>query len=105
MLYHAAADVGLWASRAIQLHPTTPALYILSASLSSNNADSGAYESPDKSRTLLQRGLRMNSHSVELWIEYVKFELGFVETLRRRWEVLGIAPGRTEPIATEEEDK
>jgi U3 small nucleolar RNA-associated protein 6 len=37
----------------------------------------------------------MNKESVELWVEYIKFELGFVETLRRRWEVLGIAPGKT----------
>lgn len=43
----------------------------------------------------------MNKESVELWVEYIKFELGFVETLRRRWEVLGIAPGKTEG---EEED-
>jgi len=25
-----------------------------------------------------------------MWTEYVKMELGFVESLRRRWEVLGI---------------
>ena len=25
-----------------------------------------------------------------MWKEYVKFELGFVESMRRRWDVLGI---------------
>lgn len=32
----------------------------------------------------------MNAESIELWIEYLKMELGFIETLRRRWETLGI---------------
>ena len=32
----------------------------------------------------------MNPESIELWVEYVKMELGWVETLRRRWDVLGL---------------
>jgi len=36
----------------------------------------------------------MNKESMELWVEYIKFEMGFVETLRRRWDVLGITPGK-----------
>ena len=32
----------------------------------------------------------MNADSVEMWSEYVKMELGFVESMRRRWGVLGI---------------
>ena len=32
----------------------------------------------------------MVPESIELWREYVKMELGFVESLRRRWEVLGL---------------
>ncbi|KAG5731274.1 Negative regulator of sexual conjugation and meiosis, partial [Termitomyces sp. T112] len=46
--------------------------------------------SPSSARTLLQRGIRLNAESIELWREYVKMELGFVESLRRRWEILGI---------------
>jgi len=43
-------------------------------------------------RALLQRGLRLNAgSSVELWREYVRLELGFVEAVRRRWDVLGIS--------------
>jgi hypothetical protein len=35
----------------------------------------------------------MNGESVELWREYVKMELGFMESVRRRWSVLGIEIG------------
>ncbi|KAJ7287382.1 U3 small nucleolar RNA-associated protein 6-domain-containing protein [Mycena rebaudengoi] len=97
------ADVGLWiqyielakregastlvgrvTARALQLHPDTPALYILAA------AHELEHGSPSGARTLLQRGLRLNGSSVDLWREYVKMELGFVEGLRRRWDVLGV---------------
>jgi U3 small nucleolar RNA-associated protein 6 len=33
----------------------------------------------------------LNADSVDIWREYVKMELGFIEGLRRRWDVLGIA--------------
>jgi U3 small nucleolar RNA-associated protein 6 len=42
-------------------------------------------------RVLLQRGLRLNADCVDMWREYVRLELGFVEGLRRRWDVLGIS--------------
>ena len=45
----------------------------------------------------------MNKDSEDLWVEYIKFEMGFVETLRRRWEVLGIEPGKAEGGEEEEE--
>ncbi|KAL1693674.1 U3 small nucleolar RNA-associated protein 6-domain-containing protein [Schizophyllum commune] len=85
-------------ARALAMHPTSSTLYILSAKheLESNH-------SIDSARKMLQRGLRMCAeggktplHSraakeeVELWKEYVRLELGFVESMRRRWEVLGI---------------
>ena len=66
------------------MHPNTPALYILAASHELEHL------SPSAARTLLQRGIRLNPDSVEMWREYVKMELGFVEGLRRRWELLGI---------------
>ena len=46
--------------------------------------------SPSAARSLLQRGLRLNSDSMEMWREYIRMELGFVEGMRRRWNVLGI---------------
>lgn len=70
--------------RALQLHPNTPALYILAASHELSHL------SPSAARTLLQRGIRLNSDSVDMWREYVKMELGFIEGLRRRWDILGI---------------
>ena len=70
--------------RALQLHPNLPALYILAASHELSHL------SPSAARTLLQRGIRLNADSVEMWREYVKMELGFIEGLRRRWDVLGI---------------
>ncbi|KAG5646802.1 hypothetical protein DXG03_002179 [Asterophora parasitica] len=72
-------------SEALQLHPNRPALYILAAS------HELSHQSPSSARTLLQRGIRLNEESVELWREYVKMELGFIESLRRRWDVLGIS--------------
>jgi U3 small nucleolar RNA-associated protein 6 len=46
--------------------------------------------SPAAARSLLQRGLRLNSDSIDMWREYIRMELGFIEGMRRRWNVLGI---------------
>ncbi|KAL5485402.1 UTP6 [Sanghuangporus weigelae] len=70
--------------RALQLHPNSPALYIIAASHELKHLSHAA------ARVLLQRGIRLNSENVDLWREYVKMELGFVESLRRRWKVLGL---------------
>ena len=71
--------------RALHLHPTTPALYIL---LAAHEMD--VNHSPDAARKVLQRGLRINGESGELWVEYVKMEIWFGEVVRRRRGVLGI---------------
>ncbi|KAJ7209616.1 U3 small nucleolar RNA-associated protein 6-domain-containing protein [Mycena pura] len=115
------ADVGMWieylntakregantligrvVARAIQLHPDTPALYILAA------AHELEHGSPSAARTLLQRGIRINSESVEMWREYVRMELTFMESLRRRWGVLGLdEKGKDKPspeVAASTED-
>ncbi|KAJ3530930.1 hypothetical protein NM688_g7645 [Phlebia brevispora] len=76
--------VGRICARALQLHPNVPQLYILAASHELSHL------SPTAARALLQRGIRLNSESVEMWREYVKMEMGFVEGMRRRWGVLGI---------------
>jgi U3 small nucleolar RNA-associated protein 6 len=73
---------------ALQLHPNVPSLYIIAAQ------HELAHLSPSAARVLLQRGIRLNAESVEMWREYVKFELGFVESMRRRWDVLGIGVNR-----------
>ncbi|KAJ8592302.1 hypothetical protein M405DRAFT_733504 [Rhizopogon salebrosus TDB-379] len=76
--------VGRITARALQLHPKTPALYIIAASHELKHM------SPSAARALLQRGLRLNADSVDMWREYVRMEMNFVEGMRRRWTVLGI---------------
>ncbi|KAF8653585.1 hypothetical protein AX16_003863 [Volvariella volvacea WC 439] len=85
--------VGRITARALQLHPDKPALYIIAASHELDHL------SPSAARALLQRGIRLNNQSVDMWREYVRMELGFIESLRRRWEVLGIK------LASNENDK
>ena len=51
-------------------------------------------------RTMLQRGIRMNGDSIDLWKEYVKMEMGFIERLRRRCEVLGVEMEGVEIVET-----
>lgn len=81
------------------MHPNKPALFILAA------AHELEHHSPSAARMLLQRGLRLNGESIELWKEYVKMELGFVESLRRRWDVLGIrVPGTDKETTKRTED-
>lgn len=110
-------DVGLWVqyirlaqregartlagkicARALRLHPSVPALYVLAAAHELNHL------SPATARTLLQRGLRLNPESVDLWREYVRMELGYVESLRKRWELLGVPSAAEQPDGEEGED-
>ncbi len=45
---------------------------------------------------MLQRGIRLNPESIELWVEHVKLELEFAEMIRRRQEILTIKEDDTE---------
>ena len=81
----ARALAGRVAARAVQLHPRTPGLYVLAAAHELAHGGMGA------ARALLLRGLRLNAGCAELWREYVRLEMGFVESMRRRWDVLGIS--------------
>lgn len=65
----------------MQIHPCTT---ILAAPHKLN------HPSPSAAWTLLQCGIRLNEDSVDMWREYVRMKLGFMEGLRRRWDVLGI---------------
>ncbi|KAG8806239.1 U3 snoRNP protein, partial [Serendipita sp. 399] len=77
--------VGQVVAKALKLHPNSITLYVLAAQ---HHLDQG---SPSAARNLLQRGLRLNDQSIDLWCEYIKMELGWCELLRRRWETLGIS--------------
>jgi len=69
--------------RVISLHPTKDIFWVMAASWEfekNGNALSG--------RTLLQRGLRINSESKKLWLEYFRLELLYLEKLRERRKIL-----------------
>ncbi|KAG9316692.1 U3 small nucleolar RNA-associated protein 6-domain-containing protein [Chiua virens] len=94
----APALVGRITARALQLHPHVPSFYILAAS------HELSHMSPSAARSLLQRGLRLNSDSVDMWREYIRMELGFIEGMRRRWSVLGISSKEGERTRVDEPD-
>ena len=54
------------------------------------NASGFSLEGTASARTNILLGLRMIPKSHDLWREYIKLELGWVEGLRRRWQVLGV---------------
>ncbi|KAJ3105388.1 U3 snoRNP protein [Phlyctochytrium planicorne] len=70
-------------ARAIQLHLSKPAIWILAAKweFEDNNDMTSA-------RVLLQRGLRINSESKNLWHEYFKLELLYIAKLKERRRIL-----------------
>ena len=88
----------LHVDRALKLHPNSIALYVLAAQQELSQGSHSA------ARALLQRGIRLNPNSVDIWLEYAKMELGFVETLRRRWETLGIKNNTTADIEIDDQD-
>lgn len=80
------------------LHPASPFPRDIIPSTSTldlpsvNSQDTGfSLEGTAAARTQLLLGIRLLPRSTELWTEYIKLELGWVEALRRRWNVLGIA--------------
>ncbi|KAJ9102915.1 hypothetical protein QFC20_004881 [Naganishia adeliensis] len=87
---------------ALQLHPRNAALYILlsqhyldptspTSSTSPRRAHPNfAIENVSPARKTLLLGLRLMPSDRDLWREYIKLEIGWVEALRRRWKVLGI---------------
>lgn len=70
-------------ARAIQLHPSKPTFWIKAATWElESNTNMGA------ARVLLQRAIRMNPDLSELWHEYFKLELAYLEKVRTRREIL-----------------
>ncbi|CAG8522616.1 3654_t:CDS:10 [Cetraspora pellucida] len=79
--------------RALQFHPTKPLFWILAAKWEFDaNANITA------SRALLQRSLRLNPGSSQLWHEYFKLELAYIEKIKARRKILGIS---SEPSSLE----
>ncbi|KAJ2086798.1 U3 snoRNP protein [Coemansia sp. RSA 1813] len=72
-------------ARAITSHPYDPQMWIVAADNQfRDNGNGGA------ARRLMQRALRVNPKSKELWAEYFRLELLLVEKIKSRRRVLGI---------------
>ncbi|KAI9593863.1 hypothetical protein BDF19DRAFT_447127 [Syncephalis fuscata] len=63
-------------ARALQLHPTKPSLWIYAAAWEFE--ENGSIVA---ARAMMQRGLRFNGNSKELWIEYFRLELAYIEMI------------------------
>jgi hypothetical protein len=86
-------------ARALRMHPTCDALWILSA-----KHEFEINASVDAARVLLQRGLRLNAQSRKLWLELFRLELLYVDKVRARQAVLGIDNDATD-LPPEEDDE
>ena len=83
-------------ARALALHPTKAQMWLKAAAWElegRNNANAA--------RKLLQRGLRLNQESVEMWVAYFRFELVFLAKAQLRQEALGLAE---RPVGEDEEE-
>jgi U3 small nucleolar RNA-associated protein 6 len=72
-------------TKALQLHPARPALWIYAAAW-----EFEANQNAFAARSLMQRGLRMCPKSEQLWLEYLRMELTYAQRLKARREVLGL---------------
>jgi len=80
-------------ARALQLHPRNAQLWVHAAAY---EWDSGNVTA---ARTLLQRGIRLNNKSADLWREYFRMEVLFTARLAERRRVLGLGKGAAAPAA------
>ncbi len=84
--------------RALALLPRSPPLWVRAAAYEFE----GRHNSKS-ARKLLQRAIRINPRSAELWQAYFRFELIFAEKVRRRREFLGLG-GQPESGPADEMD-
>ena len=84
-------------SEALQLHPRNVALWIEAASheyfgyvVDERNGGMSGGGSIKSARVLLQRGLRVNPYSQDLWLQSFCLELHYIQKLRGRRELLQI---------------
>ncbi|KAL6449445.1 UTP6 U3 small nucleolar RNA-associated protein 6 [Candida maltosa Xu316] len=86
-------------SRLLQLQPRN-----IDPWLSATNYEFDTNGNAKGARVLFQKGLKMNSESMELWINYAKFELIYISKLLARRKVLGLITEKQqrEQMETEE---
>ena len=75
-------------ARALRLHPRIPGLWAYAASWEFDTRGNAV-----AARALMQRGLRINKASVELWAEYFKMECMYALKLRTRRDLLAAKLG------------
>lgn len=81
-------------TEALQIFPRQSGLWIEAAS----NEFFGPNHSIGNARVLLQRGIRFNKTSEDIWLQYFSLELHFAQTLRGRRQIL-LGSKVTEEIA------
>ncbi|KAI9270412.1 hypothetical protein BDA99DRAFT_319483 [Phascolomyces articulosus] len=85
---------------ALQHHPRKGELWILASSWEfEDNAN------PSAARVLMQRALRLNADNKNLWHEYFRLELLYVEKIKLRRRVLGVDDKSLEQQRKEEEER
>ncbi|CDO51538.1 similar to Saccharomyces cerevisiae YDR449C UTP6 Nucleolar protein [Geotrichum candidum] len=85
-------------TRMLQLHPTKPAVWIMAAKY---EVDANA--AMRAARSIMQRGLRFNSTSDLMWIEYAKLELIYVCKILARRKLLGLVTEAQQKAHEEDE--
>jgi U3 small nucleolar RNA-associated protein 6 len=83
----------------VRLHPTKPGLWIYAARyFMDTQADI------TNARSYMQRGLRFNKNSENLWLEYAKLETIYIAKIAGRRKVLGLDIDRSQQAAEEDPD-
>ncbi|RIA97455.1 U3 small nucleolar RNA-associated protein 6-domain-containing protein [Glomus cerebriforme] len=83
----------------LQLHPTKPIFWIMASKYEFEvNANIMS------ARVILQRGLRLNRDSHQLWHQYFKLELIYVEKIKARRKILGISNSKVDEPNEEQKD-
>lgn len=86
-------------AKSLQMHPRCVQLWIMAAGWEwKENSNVSA------ARVLMQRGLRLNSDSEDLWIEYFKLEWLFLIKILERQKILGVAPQNQQDAVSINED-
>lgn len=80
-------------SRALQVHPRSAEIWIEAASY-----EFAVNLNVDSARLLMQRAIRLNSHSQKLWLEYFRLELLYVQKLSVRRQVLRLDEADEKPV-------
>lgn len=99
---NSSAEISRVLARAISLHPTNASVWLLAIRFEADGTGPQAKEGGigggniDAARKLAMRALRFmkgasDQEGQKIWLEWVSLEVSFVERMRKRWEILGIA--------------